>query len=297
VTDLTERHRELRPLIFSVAYGMLGSVSEAEDITQEAFLRMHREPARIDSPAAYAVTVTTRLAIDQLRSARARREVYVGSWLPEPLVSADPADPSRRVELADRLSFAFLVLLERLSPVERAVLLLREVFEYDYDRIAEIVGKSETYCRQILVRAKAHVREDRPRFETTAAHRDALATRFFEACERGDLAGLEAILAEDITFTGDGGGKAPALAAPAVGRTRVARFLLGLFRQGATAGYRVERAEVNGGPGAKISTATGEVIAVLSLDIAGDRVEAIYNVLNPDKLHHVPPLWTSTGTD
>jgi RNA polymerase sigma-70 factor (ECF subfamily) len=283
VTDLTA----LRPLVFTVAYGMLGSVTEAEDITQEALLRLDRDG--IESPAAYAVTVTTRLAIDELRRARTRREVYVGSWLPEPLVSTAD-DPAVRVELADRLSMAFLVLLERLSPVERAVLLLREVFEYDYDRIADVVGKSATNCRQILTRARTHVRDERPRFPTTTAHRDTLAERFFDACEHGDLAALEAILAEDITMTGDGGGKAPALATPAVGRTRVARFLLGLFPQGLSGGYRVERVRVNGDPGAQIFTAAGDLIAVLSLHVDGDHIRHIFNVLNPAKLSHLPLL-------
>jgi RNA polymerase sigma-70 factor (ECF subfamily) len=282
VTDLTdETHQQLRPLVFSVAYGMLGSVTEAEDVTQEAFIRMVREPARIESPAAYAVTVTTRLAIDQLRSARRRRELYVGSWLPEPLVTPDPA---ARLEAAERLSVAFLVVLERLSPVERAVFLLREVFEYEYDRIAEIVGRSTTYCRQLLVRAKAHVREARPRFTTTQAQRDALAARFFAACERGDLAGLEALLAEDVDFIGDGGGKAPALATPATGRTRVARFVLGLVRQAARAGLRLQRVDVNGAPGARALTPGGQPRAVFCLEIDGDRIVHIYNQLNPDKL-------------
>jgi RNA polymerase sigma-70 factor (TIGR02957 family) len=296
---MEQNYPALRPLLLSIAYRMLGSFRDAEDVVQEAFLRLHRETAAgtdVESVKAFLTTVTTRLAIDQLRSARRQREVYVGPWLPEPVVD-EYVDLADRAALSDSLSTAFLLVLERLSPDQRAVFLLRDVFEYDYGRIAEIVGKSETYCRQILVRAKTHVREDRTRFETTAAHRDALAGRFFEACERGDLAGLEAILAEDITFTGDGGGKAAALATPAVGRTRVARFLLGLFRQGLHGGFRFDRVEVNGGPGAQIESATGEVIAVLSLDIIGDRIKAVYNVLNPDKLQHIHPLWTSTDNE
>jgi RNA polymerase sigma-70 factor (TIGR02957 family) len=284
VTDITE----LRPLMFSVAYGMLGSVSEAEDIAQEAQLRMLRggRPAgeEIRSPSAYAVTIATRLAIDELRSARARREVYVGTWLPEPIVTSDP---STHAEISDQLSMAFLLMLERLSPVERAVLLLREVFDYDYDRIAEIVGRSEANCRQLMARARARVRDERPRFEATAEHRDALLERFFSACRAGDLAGLEALLAEDIAFTGDGGGKVPALVTPVSGRRRVARFVLGLFRQIDRAGVLVEPVQVNGGAGGRAYTPDGVTLGVFALDIIGDKIVAVFNVINPDKLTRV----------
>lgn len=281
--DITALHDELRPLMFSVAYGMLGSVTEAEDVTQEALLRMHRQPAPIDSPAAFAVTITTRLAIDQLRSARARREVYVGSWLPEPIVADEPA---ARAELTDRLSTAFLVMLERLSPVQRAVLLLREVFDYEYDRIADIVRKSEANCRQILARARERLR-GQPRYAVSPHQRDALAAKFIAACRSGDLAGLEAVLAEDISLTGDGGGKVPALATPAVGRTRVARFLVGLLRRAAAAGIVIDPVTVNGGPGLRARDPHGTVVAILSLSIGSTGIEAIYNVLNPDKLAHI----------
>ncbi len=277
--------------MFSVAYGMLGSVASAEDITQEAMLRLHRESEPLRSPSAYAVTITTRLAIDELRSARARREVYVGSWLPEPLVSTDPAgEPAVRVEALDQLSVAFLVLLERLSPVERAVLLLRDVFEYDYDRVAEIVRRSEANCRQILVRARQHVRQERPRFEASRQHRDSLSERFFAAAENGDLAALEALLAADIAFTGDGGGKVPALAGPAVGRRRVARFILGLFRQVAAMGLRVEPVRVNARPGGRAVAPEGQTVAVFSLDITDGEIGAVFNVINPDKLRHLNVL-------
>lgn len=278
---------DLRPLMFSVAYGMLGSVTEAEDITQEALLRMHRTAATIEAPSAYAVTVTTRLAIDQLRSARARREVYVGAWLPEPLVVADPeTGPAEQVEAGERLSLAFLVLLERLSPVERAVLLLREVFDYDYERIAVIVGRSPANCRQILVRAKAHV-HDRARFQPTPGQRDALTARFFAACTTGDLAALEQLLAADITLTGDGGGKVPALASPAVGRRRVARFILGLFRQAESLRLEIQPVLVNGGPGARAVDPDGAIIAVVGLEVVDGVIVAVHNILNPDKLRHL----------
>jgi RNA polymerase sigma-70 factor (TIGR02957 family) len=284
MTDITE----LRPLMFSVAYGMLGSVAEAEDVAQEAQLRMLRDdrPAaeEIRSPSAYAVTITTRLAIDELRSARARREVYVGTWLPEPIVTSDP---SHQAEISDQLSMAFLLMLERLSPVERAVLLLREVFDYDYDRIAEIVGRSEANCRQLMVRARAHVRDERARFESTPAHRDALLGQFFTACRAGDLAGLEELLAEDIAFTGDGGGKVPALARPASGRRRVARFVLGLFRQVDRLGALIEPVEVNGGPGGRAYTPDGVTLGVFALNVVDGKIVAVFNVINPDKLTRV----------
>jgi RNA polymerase sigma-70 factor (ECF subfamily) len=280
VTDVTD----LRPLMFSVAYGMLGSVAEAEDIAQEAQLRMLREKGAIRSPSAYAVTVTTRLAIDELRSARARRETYVGTWLPEPVLDDDP---SIQAEVGDQLSIAFLVMLERLSPVERAVLVLRDVFDYDYERIAEIVGRSEANCRQLMVRARAHVRDERPRFASTPEHRDALLNRFLTASRSGDLAGLEKLLAEDIAMTGDGGGKVPALASPASGRVRVARFILGLFRQIERLGASVEPVRVNGQPGGRVVGPDGAILGVFALDIVGDEIVAVFNVLNPDKLRHL----------
>jgi len=278
---------DLRPLMFSVAYGMLGSATEAEDVAQEALLRLHRQSGPIEKPAAFAVTVTTRLAIDRLRSAQARREVYVGAWLPEPLVVSDPSlEPAALVEAAERLSMAFLVMLERLSPVERAVLLLREVFGYDYDRVAEIVERSEANCRQIMARARVRVREERPRFEASPQRRDELVRCFFEACRSGDLAGLEKVLAEDITFVGDGGGQGQALRAPVDGRRRVARFLLGLFRVATARGARAEPVLVNGAPGARVFGPDGHVAAVFALDLDDEGIHGIYNVVNPDKLVH-----------
>ncbi|HEX6197821.1 MAG TPA: RNA polymerase sigma-70 factor [Jiangellaceae bacterium] len=292
-TGALERHDELRPLMFSIAYRMLGSVTEAEDIVQEAFLRLHQsQPEALDSPEAYASTVTTRLAIDHLRSARVRREQYVGTWLPEPLPTADDeADPAWRIERDDTLSMAFLVLLEALSPVERAVFLLRDVFGYDYARIAQIVDKSEANCRQILARAHKHLDARRPRFEASRSRRDELAGRFLAACHAGDTEALEQLLAEDVTFYGDGGGKAPAITAPATGRTRVARFVAGLMRQLAQVGGRLEPTEVNGQPGLRFVDADGNLGAVLELTITDDGyVAELRNVLNPDKLRHLGPL-------
>jgi RNA polymerase sigma-70 factor (TIGR02957 family) len=288
VTDVAANHDELRPLMFSIAYRMLGSVAEAEDVTQEAFLRLHRDTTRPASPEAYAATITTRLAIDHLRSARVRRERYVGRWLPEPLLTTgEEYDPAVRAEVTDSLSLAFLAVLERLSPVERAVFLLREVFSYDYAEIAEIVGKTPQNCRQILTRARAHVEQARPRFVVSNAQRDALAERFFAACRDGDLAGLERLLAEDVEFHGDGGGKAPAVRRPVIGRVQVARFTLGLVRQARHYALRIEPVVVNGQPGALVVDAEDRILSVLALDVAGDRIRGIYNVLNPDKLRHL----------
>lgn len=288
MTDLAARHDELRPLMFSIAYRMLGQVSEAEDVVQNAWLRMQTDETVVRSPEAYATTVTTRLAIDQLRSARARREAYVGAWLPEPLLTTPAdADPAARTETADSVSMAFLVLLESLSPVERAVFLLREVFGYGYDQIAAVVEKSEPNCRQIFARARARVDERRPRFEVSRAHRDELARRFFAACEQGDMAGLERLLADDVVFYGDGGGKAPAVRRPVEGRVQVLRFLGALLRQGAAQGARIEPVEVNGQPGAQLIGGDGRLVSVLALDIADGRIQAMRNVLNPDKLRHL----------
>src|SRR5437660_2796456 len=221
--------RELRPASFAIAYRMLGSVSEAEDVVQEALLRVHQAleaGEQIASPRAFVATVTTRLAINELRSARARRERYVGEWLPEPILTDGRDDPARHAETADSVSLAMLVVLESLSPEQRAALLLHDVFDYGYPEIAAIVGKSEDNVRQLATRARRHVEQRRPRFQTTREQRDELARRFFAAAEHGDLAGLEALLAHDVVLTGDGGGKVPALAQSRHGRTRVARTLL-----------------------------------------------------------------------
>ncbi len=282
---------EVRPAAFAVAYRMLGSVSEAEDVAQEALLRVHTALGRgeeLASPRAYASTVAARLAIDHLRSARARRETYVGEWLPEPLVDDDPA---RHAEVADSLSLAFLVLLESLSPEQRAAFLLREVFEYDYDDIAGIVGKTPQNARQLAARARRHVEEHRPRFEASRERRDALADRFFAAVGEGDLAGLEALLAEDVVLRGDGGGKAPALARALFGRDRVARTLRNWVRAAEQfGGLRLRRTTVNGQPGALLMTADGAIVGVMALEVADDRVQAVSSIVNPDKLRHLGPL-------
>jgi RNA polymerase sigma-70 factor (TIGR02957 family) len=286
-----EAFEELRPRAFAIAYRMLGSVSEAEDVVQEAYLRLHRAEQggeRIESPRAYLSTVVTRLAIDGLRSARARRETYVGEWLPEPLLADPEADPARQAEVADTLSLAFLVVLESLSPEQRAVFLLREVFDYPYDRIAEIVGKSEANVRQLVVRARRHVEERRVRFDTSREQREQLADRFFAAATEGDLPALEALLAEDVELHGDGGGKVPALARALFGRTRVARTLRNWARTGSRLGkWQVRRVDVNGQPGAMLLDRRGQLFAVMAVDVADGQIQGIRSIVNPDKLGHL----------
>jgi RNA polymerase sigma-70 factor, ECF subfamily len=275
---------ELRPLMLSIAYRMVGSFSEAEDIVQEAFLRYHRaQPAEVENPKAYLSAITTRLSIDHLRSARVRREEYPGPWLPEPVL-ADPA-PDAAVA-AESLSMAVLVLLESLTPVERAVFVLREAFDYGYDEIAGIVDKSQDNVRQLAVRARRHVDERRPRFEPSQEQRDELARRFVAALHEGETAPLVELLAEDAAFYGDGGGKAPALA-EAHGRDRLARALAGFARVGARRGARVQIAEINGQPGVLGFEADGTLVAAWHLQISDGAIQAIYGVVNPDKLAHI----------
>ena len=293
VEDLALTHDSLRPLMFSVAYRMLGSVAEAEDVVQDAFLRMHdslRKGTNVESPDAFATTVTSRLAIDALRSARHRRERYVGTWLPEPLLQSTAADPAERVEMQETVSTAFLVLLERLSPLERAVFLLREAFGYDYADIAEVVDKSEANCRQVLARARKRIEAERPRFEPSTERHQQLTEEFLSAVTDGDLAGLERLLADDVVFYADGGGKAPAIQRPLHGATQVARFLLGLVRRGLPMGVRLEPVIANAQPAVRLSDRDGAVLGVLALEIADGRVVAFRNQINPDKLGHLGPV-------
>jgi RNA polymerase sigma-70 factor (ECF subfamily) len=282
---------ELRPRAFAVAYRMLGSVSEAEDIVQEALLRVHlvlQRGERIESPRAYLSTVVTRLCIDQLRSARVRRESYVGEWLPEPLIADASGDPVDQAEMADSLSLAFLVLLESLSPEERAVLLLRDVFDYGYDEIAAIVGKSDDNARQLATRARRRVEERRPRFESSRQQRDKLARRFFAAVEAGDLGGLETLLAHDVGLHADGGGRVPALGRSLFGRSRVACAMVVWTRRTlAVRGTALRSVEVNGQPGALLLDRDGHLLGVVALDIVGQQVRSVISVVNPDKLQHL----------
>ena len=284
---------ELRPVSFAIAYRMLGSASEAEDIVQEALLRLHgalEAGEQIKSPRAFLATVTTRLAIDELRSARARREQYVGEWLPEPILTDSRDDPAEHAEMADSLSLAMLVLLESLSPEQRAVLLLHDVFEYENAQIAEIIGKSEDNVRQLASRARRHVEQSRPRFRTTREQRDELSRKFFAAAEGGDLAGLEELLADDVVLTADGGGKVPALARSVHGRSRVARMLMKRYRLiTGIPGVHLQPAEVNGSPGTLVFDGQERLISVWVLETGRNQIHSISSIVNPDKLTHLGP--------
>jgi RNA polymerase sigma-70 factor, ECF subfamily len=288
---VSELYEELRPLMFSIAYRMVGSASDAEDIVQEAFLRFHRESGKgtaIDSPKAYLSAITTRLAIDHLRSARVRRERYFGTWLPEPVLTDPGSDVTEHAETADSLSMAFLVLLESLTPIERAVFLLREVFDYEYEEIATVVGKSEENCRQIAVRARRQIEAKRPRFEASRKRREELARRFFEAVMNGDTTGLIDLLAADVVVYADGGGKGPAFPRPVHGRDKVARLLLGTADGGRRLGVIGMRiVTINGQPGALFLDAEGRPIAVATVDVADDLVQTVRAISNPEKLRHL----------
>ena len=285
---------ELRPVGIAVAYRMLGSLSEAEDIVQEAFLRLHHTLAdgeRIEAPRAYLSTVVIRLCINHLRAARTRRETYVEA-LPEPLIGEPGAadaggDPAGHAEMADSLSLAFLVLLESLSPEQRAAFLLRDVFDYPYDQIAAIVATSEDNARQLVVRARRHVEQRRPRFEPSRERRERLARRFFAAAQHGDLGALEELLAHDVTLHGGG------LPRPLEGRVRVARTLLASMRT-ATAGFgglSLREVTVNGQPGAMVLDPSERLIGVLALDITeGGQIQTVTSVIDADKLRHLGPL-------
>ena len=274
----------LRPLMLSIAYRMVGSFSEAEDIVQEAFVRLH-EADEVASPKAWLSTVVTRLSIDHLRSARVRREEYPGTWLPEP-VAADPA-PADTVVRGETLSMAVLVLLESLTPVERAVFVLREAFEYGYDEIAEIVDKSPANVRQLAVRARRHVDDRQPRFEPSHEQREELARRFIAALWEGETEPLMKMLAEDAAFYGDGGGKAPQIWEPVAGSQAIARMLAGFRRVAVRRGYSIRYAEVNGDAGLLGFDETGALISAMSFEISDGRVHAIRSVVNPDKLVHI----------
>jgi RNA polymerase sigma-70 factor (ECF subfamily) len=288
-TDWEGLYRELRGYAFAIAYRMLGSVSEAEDVVQEAFIRLGRSDEPLRSDKAYIATITTRLALDSLHSARAQRETYVGPWLPEPLVGHSP-DVGEAAELAESLSMALLVVLETLTPAERAVFVLHEVFGYDYREIAEVIGKSEINCRQLAARARRRVHDNKPRFDASRADRDRLAVRFFAACTGRDLDGLVQLLAGDAAFYGDGGAKGTGTSRPIFGRDNIARLLVAFFGTGQRLGIQHELIEVNGQPGAKFLDAQGRLVNVISLDIADGVIQTIRSVINPDKLAHLGEL-------
>ncbi|MEB4209299.1 RNA polymerase sigma-70 factor [Mycobacterium sp. 94-17] len=285
-----EDYADLRPLLFSIAYRMLGSVSDAEDVVQGTYLRYLDYLQRghhVESPRSMLTTITTRLAIDQLRSVRARRENYFGPWLPEPLLTPALPDAAELAVVSDSLSMAFLVLLETLSPVERAVFLLREVFAYDYDDIARIVDKTPANCRQLLNRARRHIAAGRRRFDADTARQNQLAQRFFAAAENGDLDDLVNWLAEDVAFYGDGGGIGRGLPRPIFGRHRVHRVVAAIMRGYRSLGVRLQRSQVNGQPGMLAFDSDGALINVLSLDVYGGAICTIRSVINPHKLKHL----------
>ncbi|MFI2207410.1 RNA polymerase sigma-70 factor [Streptomyces sp. NPDC020192] len=288
--DKVEEFAELRPLLFSIAYRILGSVSEAEDAVQETWLRFEASPTQPASVKSFLSAVVTRIAIDVLRSARVRREEYVGPWFPEPLLADPYEDPARSAELADSVSTAALLLLERLSPLERAVFVLREVFDYGFPEVASAVGRSEDACRQLAVRARRHMNAGRPRFEADRRERAELADRFFEALREGDVLGLQQLLAADVSMVGDGGGKAPQLARAIAGADKVARLLAAVFPELARIGLTTEPREINGQPGAIFRDRDGKVLQTMVLDVLDGQIQAIRLVLNPDKLGHVGPV-------
>jgi RNA polymerase sigma-70 factor (ECF subfamily) len=295
-----EAFQELRPLLFSIAYRMLGSAASAEDVLQEAFVRFDRaldEGAEVRSPKAYLSTVVTRLAIDELKSARARREAYVGAWLPEPILTdrgstlvSMPSDPAANAEAAETLTMAFLLVLERLDPVERAVFLLHDVFGYEFGEISGIVGKSEANCRQIAVRARRRVRDAKPKLDPPDADHRRLAESFFAAMTAGDVGGLADLLAEGAVVIGDGGGKAPQWAGPIIGKDRIMRLLAGVGGQIAAFDISLEPREINGQPGAILRNRAGQVTNVFVLEFRHGRVAAVRSVINPDKLGHLGPV-------
>jgi RNA polymerase sigma-70 factor, ECF subfamily len=286
----TEEFEQLRPLLFSVAYRILGSVSEAEDAVQETWLRFESSPTQPTSTKAFLSAAVTRISIDVLRSARVRRERYVGQWLPEPLLTDPYEDPERSAELADSVSMAALLLLERLSPLERAVFVLREVFGFGFPEVASAVGRSPAACRQLAVRARRHMEAGRPRFEADRREREKLAARFFDALREGDVDGLRELLSADVQVVGDSGGKAPQAAKGLIGAEKVARVLASIFPRFFRIEVTFEPCEVNGQPGAVFRDRDGRVLNTMALDVLDGRIQTIHSVANPDKLAHVGPV-------
>jgi RNA polymerase sigma-70 factor (ECF subfamily) len=281
---------QYRSLLFSVAYRMLGSVADAEDMLQETFIRWQQAPEEeIRSPRAFLVTIISRLCINQLQSARVRREEYVGQWLPEPIVTGPGSDPLEIIRVDESLSMAFLVMLERLTPVERAVFLLREVFEYEYAEIAAVLGLGEANCRQILSRARQHVSAMRPRFKTSQQQKSDLLERFLKATGSGDMEGLVALLANDVVLHSDGGGKAVAVPNLIHGVDKVARGVLGSLRKLVPQNLMRRLVQINGEPGI-VTYLNGRPYSVVTLDVGEGRIRTIYVLTNPEKLSHLAGL-------
>ncbi len=285
-----EEFTELRPMLFAIAYRILGSVTEAEDAVQETWVRFQTSTTEPRSTKSFLAAVVTRLSIDVLRSARVKRETYVGNWFPEPLVDDPYDDPERSAELADSVSMASLLLLERLSPLERAVFVLRDVFAFDFRDIASAVGRSEDACRQLAVRARRHMEAGRPRFDADRREREELASRFFDAIRQGDVEGLRELLAADVQLVSDSGGKAPQWGKGAFGAENVARLLGAFLPWLDDIEVSIERHELNGQPGAIFRDREGLVLNTWTVDVLDGRIQAIRTVLNPDKLAHVGPV-------
>lgn len=282
--NATEPFLAYRPLLFSIAYRMLGSVADSEDALQETWLRWHRaqeQGQEIRHPKAWLTTTLSRICLDQLGSARVKREQYIGAWLPEPLAGTAP-DVAETALDHESLSTAFMVLLESLSPKERAVFLLHDVFAYDFATIAGIVNESEAYCRQLARRARAHMVARRPRYEVDEAQRERLTNRFIDAVSTGDVAALTATLAEDVVITSDGGGKVTAARKPVIGRDKAATFLMRIAHLSPVA-PALRRQEINGEPGV-IALIDGAIANAATFEMDGDRITHIYIQVNPDKL-------------
>jgi RNA polymerase sigma-70 factor, ECF subfamily len=276
-----ELFESYRPLLFSIAYRMLGSAMEAEDMVQETYLRANRANAQeIDTPKAYLSKIITRLCLDQLKSAKSQRETYIGTWLPEPISTEAP---SLMADQHEAISIAFLALLENLSPVERAIFLLRDVFDHSYSEIAEIVGKREDNCRRYYRHAKQFLTENRPRFAPAVEEQQRLVTQFLNVLATGDLEGLTALLAEDVILYGDGGGKAPAIKQPLVGREAVLRLLVGSARLLQTHDIYIEMREINGAA-ALLFWEGDKLHFVMNITVQDNHIVLLHNVLNPDKL-------------
>lgn len=285
-----EEFEDLRPLLFAIAYRILGSVSEAEDAVQETWVRYETSGTRADSPRAFLSTVVTRVSINMLESARARRERYVGEWLPEPILDEPYDDPARSAELTESVSMAVLVLLERLSPLERAVFVLREAFGFGFADIARVVERSESACRQLAVRARRHVDQGTARFDTDPHAHERLTAGFLTAFRKGDVESLRDLLTADVRLVADSGGKAPAIRNVVVGDEKAVR-LLGIYADPlARLGAVLEAQEINGYPGVVVRDADGALVQVMTFDVADGKIAAIRVTINPDKLTHLGPV-------
>ena len=287
MTSHEETFLSHRPRLFGLAYRMLGSRSDAEDVLQDAYLRWQTAPRdELRSPEAWLVTVVTRLSIDRLRDAKQEREAYTGPWLPEPLVGEEAETPEHASELASDVSFVFLMMLERLAPEERAVFLLREVFDVDYPEVAQMLGKSEASCRQMLHRAKERVRQERPRFQVNPVAHRQLLERFIAATGSGKREDLLALFAKDVRLASDGGGKVRAVLRVLEGAERVMRFYTSISRLAVGHSLAYRHAEINGQPGL-LQFLDGKLTGALTLVTDGTRILEIYSVRNPDKLKHI----------